>query len=70
MSVAHQNVSWSADEGKVETLCAYGYYGQEAWTVLTTADDPTCDECSDAQVECMKYYNMTSGGYFDTVCYG
>ena len=57
VSVGGQNSSWDAEDGVLTTQCEYGYYGQEAWTVLTTAADPTCQECSETQVECMRYYN-------------
>ena len=63
VSVAQQNVTWTVEEEKIETTCVYGYYGQEAWTVLTSADDTVCDECGAKQVECMRWYNETTGGY-------
>ena len=65
VSVAGQNSTWTEEDQMIKTQCEYGYYGQGAWTVLTTADDPTCQECTEQQQECMQYYNATTGGYDD-----
>ena len=63
--VAGQNVSWAADESKIETVCAEGFFGQEAWTVLATSADTVCQECSDDQIACRGVYNETRGAYDD-----
>ena len=63
--MAGQNVTWTAEEGKIETICEEGYYGQEAWTVLTSSDNLVCEECTDAQLACREVYNETTGVYDD-----
>jgi len=71
--VAGQNVTKEEDNSGVRGVCSSGFYGQQAWTVFTSADSECKLPCEKAQISahsdlevgrsCTAHYDTATNGY-------